>query len=168
MNRTNRRKHIHKQKTVQGLKINSPEANAEFEAMHNMVNKDNEEILAMNKKHQELIGSQEPNWALFNYVMSLVSFEHCNSKMDAMHILWRHIWPHFHQITLENELMKEYLLNGKPVPMSIGIRLKSSVNPEKMAEQALQCVADVAKKRAKLKSYQIALEKDPNAKILNE
>lgn len=162
MNRHERRKY----KKVHGLEINNKEANAEHEAMNELVRRDHDKLLEVNKKHQELISCQEPNWALFNYVIGLVSFESCKSNMSALHILWRHIWPHFNKVCLENDLLKTYLLSGKKPPEDILELLRNSKNPEQIAVETLNIISELAKKRAKLKSYQVALQKDNNIKSL--
>jgi len=131
-------------------KVGTPQAKAEMEARRQMAKEDEAVILKGRIADQEAISSEEPDFALYNYIMSVTSFKGINTQRDALHHLYRNLWPHIRRY--HNECVESRKTMGE------GAKHKP-ILPHDMAVDTLKKIQASARERAKAKTYGIEVEK---------
>ena len=75
-------------------KIETEEAKRQMENRRAMAKEDELNILAKGIQEHHVWAEEEPNWAIYNYILSIVDFKDCKVPRDFGHRLFRHLWPY--------------------------------------------------------------------------
>lgn len=117
-----------------------------------LADEDEKPILAGARQlEDERIKKGGVNYALYNLVMSIVSFKDCQSSLDANRKLYDGLYPYLNRLQKENLLMRS-LLKDSTDPRIIEL-LKDEGDIQKMATEVLGQVTAAARKRSKENRY---------------
>lgn len=136
-------------------KIGTDQAKLERKNQQEMAKADHERILGDRMKEQISLAKEEPDWSLFNYIMSTVSFEKENMQ-TGMHKMFRHLWPHIKRYHNERAQLILSIDNNECRCMGM---TSLGPSPLEMAQNSLERVREAAKIRSKLNSYGVILPK---------
>ena len=130
--------------------MKSKKAKEEREAQVEMAREAHNEIFGKKIGEQALMAEEEPNWALYNYIMQIVDMRDCKNMQQALHKMYRNLWPHIKKYHNDREYCIKIIEKS---PCTEGSIDDLGMAPVTMATKALQAVSDAAKKRSKSGIY---------------
>jgi len=136
----------------------SPEAllkgKENMEARHKMAAEDESKILKESRAFHAVVLGHEPNWALYNLILSSVDFKDCKTMAEGMRKMYKCLWPHIRRYHNDrtNLLNHHSFLPSEHQEDSLS-ELQDIPSPMAMAEATLGQVTEAARTRAKLKRY---------------
>ena len=136
-------------------KVGTDKAKKERLAQIAMAKEVHNEVFGKLIGEQSRMANEEPNWALYNYILQVVNFNDCDTMQQALHKMYRQLWPHIKKYHNDREV----LLNNE-YGISNEARLEDyGMAPLTMAEITLQKVSEAARQRARMNKYDIHVPK---------
>ena len=137
--------------------IGSEKAKLEMQARREMARDEETKALNFERMEQERLAKGEPNFALYNFVMTATDFrkQEYKSISDFAHAMWRQVYPHFKRLMEDRKRMIDFIKKHEDnlmVPLDVR-EIMDRRNPEEMATDALNKVTELARQRTKLNKY---------------
>lgn len=137
--------------------MDSDTAKAEFAARRVMAKEEEENALRQERNEQRRLASNEPNFAMYNWVMTSVDFRDMKFErmQDLSNTMWRYVYPYVKTLISDRQKLINFIKvigDNNIIPHNIR-EIMDRDDPETMATEALEKVAEMAKKRSKLNKY---------------
>ena len=136
--------------------VNTKKAKAEFEARKALDKDDINKLFGAKREEAERMANGGVNYALMNYIMTVHSFEHCGTAMDAMRLMYSLCMVQVNRLSQDAKLMascftEEQLKELEIDPAKLDLQVNAVNEMEKYKTEL--------KKRKKLKDYGIEAKK---------
>lgn len=140
-------------------KMGSDKAKEQFANRREQAKRDEEEVLGGVKKAEQIkASSSDINWALYNFILYTQPFDQTTDWNSANRLLYRAMYPHLERVINENIVLRQLAdryINKMASDHQTLVEsiLGAETNPQKLAENALNKINELAKARSKLNTY---------------
>lgn len=133
---------------------------AGMKARREMAKEDEAGILKESRALHSIVAHEEPNWALYNLILSTISFEDCKTMADGMRKMYRCLWTHIRRYhNTSEQFMQHYSYLQSDDQVDELSELLEKPLPLESAEMVLNKVSEAARQRARMRKYGIEAKK---------